>query len=161
MLWLEDIEGSLSPQNYLLANVGRPYQIYIIWHSLVPWFRLFLWSFLPGRRFVRMLQMHFLVRMLFHFSSVLISQRHVRGPLGSSQTMWQDKKPSIGKEIWSLLALDMSTHIVHSGGAFGNHNMLLSVCAPLCCKNLCSTFLFCTGGREAEGSRSKNLLEGP
>ena len=30
----------------------------------------------------------------------------------------------------------------------------------LCCKNLCCASRFCTGGRGAGGSKSKNLLEG-
>ena len=37
----------------------------------------------------------------------------------------------------------------------------VSVCAPLCCKNMCCASRVCTGGREAGGSRSKNLLEVP
>ena len=36
-----------------------------------------------------------------------------------------------------------------------------SVSAPLCCKNMCCASRFCTGGREAGGSRSENLLERP
>ena len=36
-----------------------------------------------------------------------------------------------------------------------------SACAPLCCKNLCCGSRFCTGGRGAAGSRSKQLPKGP
>ena len=35
-----------------------------------------------------------------------------------------------------------------------------SVCDPLCCKSMCCTSRFWTGGREAGSSRSKNLPEG-
>ena len=37
----------------------------------------------------------------------------------------------------------------------------MSVCDPLCCKNMCCASRFWTGGREAGGSGSKNLPEGP
>ena len=48
----------------------------------------------------------------------------------------------------------LSTYLILSGTKS-------SVCDPLCRKNMCCASRFCTGGREAGGSRSKNLPEGP
>ena len=44
------------------------------------------------------------------------------------------------------------------GGDPRSHSVC--VCAPLCCKNLCSASRFCTGGRGAVGSRSKQAAQG-
>ena len=47
-------------------------------------------------------------------------------------------------------------------GIFGNYYVCkVSVCDPLCCKIMCCASRFWTGGREAGGSRSKILPEGP
>ena len=38
---------------------------------------------------------------------------------------------------------------------------VVSVCAPLCCKNLCCASRFCTGGMGVVGGRSEQISKGP
>ena len=72
------------------------------------------------------------------------------------QTMADDKVRKIEtKRDFRMAEVDPNGLLVSSG--VGQK----SACAPLCCKNMCCASRFCTRGRGAAGSRSKQMSKGP